>query len=200
MKLFCSTCSAREAFRPIWFFEITNELLRQNLKGEKFKITFGNTFQLFYLVYQCQRCETKPEVFLVKRDGLDLSVEGRSPIEHIEIPNYVPREERHWFRDAVIAFQTGKVLAALFYLRTFTEQFARRKTNLKEGRKTGDEIMAAYADTLPIGLRDSMPSLREWYDKLSEALHGAREDADLFEAARGNIEKHFDIRRVHELS
>jgi len=48
-------------------------------------------------------------------------------------------------------------------------------------------------------LRDTMPSLGEWYDKVSEALHGAKEDAKLFEAAKERIEKHFDIRRVHDL-
>jgi hypothetical protein len=59
--------------------------------------------------------------------------------------------------------------------------------------------MAAYAKTLPESLRDTMPSLGEWYDKVSEALHGAKEDAQLFETAKERIEKHFDIRRVHDL-
>jgi len=198
-KLFCSKCNAREAFRPVWFSEITNELLQRDPEQENFKISFGKTFQLFYLVYQCQRCQGVPEVFLIKRDEVDLLLEGRSPIEHVEIPNYIPKHERNWFRDAVIAFQTGKILAALFYLRTFIEQFARRKTNLKDEKKTGDEIMAGYAKTLPDNLRDTMPSLGEWYDKVSEALHGAKEDAKLFEAAKERIEKHFDIRRVHDL-
>jgi hypothetical protein len=91
----------------------------------------------------------------------------RSQREHVEVPAYIPKDEKKWFRDAIIAFQSGKVLAALFYLRTFLEQFARRKTNLQNDRKTGDEIMAAYSQTLPDNLRDSMPSLGEWYDKLS---------------------------------
>jgi hypothetical protein len=201
VKLFCSKCDSREAFRPIWFSEITNELLQQynNSGQQKFKIAFDTTFQLFYVVYQCQRCEGKPEVFLVKRDELDLSIEGRSPIEHVEIPNYIPKDERKWFRDAVIAFQTGKILAALFYLRTFIEQFGRRKTNLVDEKKTGDEIMTAYVETIPLNLRGMMPSLGEWYDKLSAAVHGAKEDPALFEAATKQIQKHFDIRRAHDL-
>jgi hypothetical protein len=198
-KLFCSKCGQREAFRPIGFSDITETLLTRDAGEQKFKVAFGNTFQLFYIVFQCQHCEDKPEVFLIKRDKLDLYIEGRSPIEHVEIPSYISKDERHWFRDAVIAFQTGKILAALFYLRTFIEQFARGKKNLKDEKKTGEEIMAAYAKLLPAHLRDSMPSLAEWYDKLSEALHGAKEDAKLFETARERIEKHFDIRRVHDL-
>ena len=90
-------------------------------------------------------------------------------------------------------------MAALFYLRTFIEQFARRQTGTMGTKKTGDEIMSSYADTIPAEHRGSMPSLREWYDKLSEALHNAREDAELFEKARAEIEHHFDIRRVFKI-
>lgn len=99
---------------------------------------------------------------------------------------------------AVIAFNSGKILAALFYLRTFIEQFARRVTGLT-GKVTGDEILDDYYKSLPAPTRDEMPSLREWYDKLSDALHSAREDAPLFETAKTQIEKHFDIRRVFNI-
>lgn len=101
------------------------------------------------------------------------------------VPIYIPKPEQPLYRDAVIAIHAGKTLAALFYLRTFIEQFARRQT-LPKGRLTGDELMNAYIETLPKEHRDHMPSLGEWYGKLSEALHAAREDAELFE--KGNIE------------
>jgi len=209
VKLFCSACKAREAFRPILLSDVTWQLVSAKSThqviagwfsvGNTFPIAFENKFQLLLLVFQCQRCEGKPETFLVKRDGLNLFIEGRSPIEQVEIPKFIPSEEEHWFGDAIVAFQSGKVLAALFYLRTFIEQFARRKTSLKDEKKTGEEIMAAYAKLLPAHLRDRMPSLAEWYDKLSQALHGAKEDSQLFKDARERVEKHFDIRRVHEL-
>jgi hypothetical protein len=92
----------------------------------------------------------------------------------------------------------GKILAALFYLRTFIEQFARRVTGTT-GKETGDVIMERYSATLPANQRNMMPSLREWYGKLSEALHEAREDENLLEAALEAIENHFDIRRVHKI-
>ena len=204
VKLFCTKCGAREAFRPISYADITGELhkkygVQRSVGMETFKIQFSPNFQLFILVFLCQRCEFLPTAFLVKRVGSDLFIEGRSPIEHIELPKFIPKEEQKWFRDGVIAFQTGKILAALFYLRTFLEQFARRKTGTTGDKKTGDEIMSAYAETVPKNLRDTMPSLAEWYDKLSAALHNATEDAALFETAREKIEEHFDIRRVHKL-
>ena len=203
VKLFCSNCGTREAFRPVWFSDITDSLKTVAGKNDGFKssfdIAFNETFQLFILVFQCQRCEGLPETFLVKRDEFALVLEGRSPIEHIELPNFIPKDEKHWFRDAVIAFQSGKTLAGLFYLRTFIEQFARRKTNILADKKTGDEILTAYAETIPGHLRDTMPSLREQYGNLSEALHQAKEDEKLFTSTQEKIEEHFDIRRVHKL-
>jgi hypothetical protein len=204
VKLFCEKCDAREAFKPIWQSDITFEIqgkhkTQKALGMEAFRIQFPNHFRLFALVYQCQRCESLPTAFIVKQVDYDLFLEGRSPIEHVELPKFIPKEELKWFRDAVIAFQTGKVLAALFYLRTFIEQFARRKTGTQNDKKTGDEILSAYADTVPENLRQTMPSLAEWYDKLSAAIHAATEDVALFEAAREKIEEHFDIRRVHKL-
>jgi hypothetical protein len=204
VKLFCEKCGAREAFRPIETYDVSS-LLRIKHQSQStfgtvnFKISFRTDFQIFLFVFQCQRCEGNPTAFIVKRDGLDLFLEGRSPIEHVELPAFIPKKEIKWFRDAVIAFQSGKVLAALFYLRTFIEQFARRKTGTESDKKTGDEILTAYAGTISENLRSTMPSLREWYDNLSEALHTAKEDEQLFESARKAIEEHFDIRRVHKL-
>jgi hypothetical protein len=204
VKLFCQKCDAREAFKPILYSDVTFELLSKHntqrvMRTETFKILYSTDFQLFVLVFQCQRCEFIPTVFIVKREGTDLMLEGRSPIEYVELPKFIPKEERKWFRDGVIAFQSGKVLAALFYMRTFIEQFARRKTGTLGDKKTGDEILTAYAATIPLNLRETMPSLAEWYDKLSAVIHTATEDAALFGAAREKIEEHFDIRRVHKL-
>ena len=83
-------------------------------------------------------------------------------------------------------------------MRVFIEQFGRRITGLT-GRVSGDEIMDAYYKTLPTPNKDQMPSLRDWYDKLSECLHSARQDVALFETAKTQIEKHFDMRRVFEI-
>jgi hypothetical protein len=65
-------------------------------------------------------------------------------------------------------------------------------------RKTGDEIMDAYSQTLPEEKRSHLPSLKEWYDKLSEPIHSADENEaeKLFESAREAIENHFEIRRA----
>ena len=199
VKICCSDCRSREAFCPIWYRDLANELAKPSLRGEPAPVPLSPNSQLLFLAYQCQACGGAPEGFMVRRRGWDLFYEGRSPIEFIEIPSFLPKEEREFFRDAVIAQNTGKTLAGLFYLRTFIEQFARRKTAAK-GRLTGDEIFDEYNKTLPEKQREQMPSLREWYDKLSEALHEAKSDDVLFEQARNEIERHFDFRRLFKIN
>lgn len=189
VKVFCMECGEAEAFAPIRSAEIGY--------GPSTTARAGRT-QLFSLTYQCQRCKSALIGFLVRKESWHLSLDGRSPMEHIVLPKHIPKPEQNLFRDAVIAIHGGKTLAALFYLRTFIEQFARRLTSLT-GKVTGDEIMTAYSETLPIAQRDQMPSLKEWYEKLSIALHSGTDDAGLFEQAKEAIESHFDIRRVFKI-
>jgi hypothetical protein len=200
VRLFCQNCNERQTFKPVWYQDAANDLLRQAAHGEA-EINFDPArLQLFFIAYQCEHCHGAPEGFLVRRDGWRFSLDGRSPMEHIQLAAHIPKKEGHLFRDALIARFAGKQLAAVFYLRTFIEQFARRQTGMK-GRETGDEIMEAYSGILPNAQRDQMPSLREWYGKLSAPIHTADEvTADnLFDAAREEIERHLEIRRVFKI-
>ena len=182
----------------MWFEDVSNQLLLPG-KKESFR-TNANIFsyQLFFIAMQCQHCRGLPEGFIVRRDVWKFSLDGRSPIEHIALPPFIPRPESPLFRDSLIGRFTGKNLAGVFYLRAFIEQFARRQTSLKGVRKTGDEIMDAYARTIPEAQRSMLPSLKEWYDRLSEPLHNADEEAAaiIFDDGRREIERHFDIRRA----
>jgi hypothetical protein len=193
VSLVCRNCGRREAFAPVWSADVSSPFV----SGGR-QITLPDGFQIFFLAYQCQRCFGKPEGFVVRREGWTLGLHGRSPIELVEVPPYLQKPESWLYRDAVVAFNSGKVLAALFYLRTLIEQFARRLTGTA-GRATGEDILDAYYKLLPPEHKDHMPSLREWYDKLSEALHSARPDAALFEAAKPAIENHFEIRKVFNM-
>lgn len=200
VKLFCSTCDEREIFSAVWYRDMANELNKPvAFAAAARKTPPEDGFQLLYITLQCQRCLRKPAGFIVRRDGWKLSLHGRSPMEQVDVPKYIPKEERHLFRDAMIAAHGGKILAALFYLRVFVEQFARRVTGETE-RRFGADLMEDYGKTLPDPHRGTMPSLREWYEKLSEPIHAAREDEKLFEAAREAIEQHFEIRKVFKIS
>jgi hypothetical protein len=59
--------------------------------------------------------------------------------------------------------------------------------------------MEEYSQTLPDPMRSTMPSLKEWYCKLSEPVHSGVPNEKLFEEARDAIERHFDIRRVYKI-
>lgn len=193
-SLYCNSngCKRSETFTPIWFTEVSQAMATVVTPKQ---VTLPDGFQMFTLVYQCQRCLGTPETFLVRRDKWTFYLEGRSPIERVEVPKFVPEIEKHYYSDAIVAFNSGKVLAALFYLRTFVEQFARRITGMT-GRATGEAILDAYYETLPVNRKSDMPSLREWYEKLSAPLHAGKDDAEIFTSAKEAIDKHFDIRRV----
>ncbi len=121
VKIFCANCRSREAFRPMWFYDITGAALAKVSAGAL------NDWQLFAFAYYCQRCLSAPVGFLVRREKNHLILEGRSPFEEVEVPAFVPKPERRFYRDALIALHAGKTLAALLYLRTFIEQYARRR-------------------------------------------------------------------------
>jgi len=199
-KLFCSKCGSSEVFRPVWFHDLTNELRREQRFGSTSIPTMNvpANFQLITILLQCQRCMGKAEAMLVRREQWKLSLHGRSPMEQVDVPKFVPKEEAHLYRDALIAAHGGKTLAALFYLRVFIEQFARRVTGQTE-RRYGFELMDEYGKTIPEAHRGTMPSLRGWYDKLSEPIHAAKEDEKLFEAAKEAISQHFEIRKVFKI-
>ncbi|HYD47042.1 MAG TPA: hypothetical protein VEB21_01775 [Terriglobales bacterium] len=199
VKLFCDQCDEREVFAPLWMRELNNETTRvvsHPYSSHAPTPVPGN--QLFAIALRCQRCHGALSAVIVRRTNWKLTLEGRSPMEHIGIPKFIPKTEGHLYRDALIAVHGGKVLGGLFYLRSFIEQFARRQTGLR-GKETGETIMASYARTLPAERRDSMPSLADWYDRLSAALHEAKEDMALFDSAIEAIENHFDIRRVFKI-
>lgn len=54
--------------------------------------------------------------------------------------------------------------------------------------------MVAYGETIDAQLRSMMPSFAECYERLSEAIHAARADAQLFADMRAKIEQHFAFR------
>src|SRR5438552_15572603 len=69
---------------------------------------------------------------------------------------------------------------------------------MTKARKTGDEIMDAYAQVLPEDKRSHLPSLKHCYDRLSAPMHAADEDAaeKLFDDSRQEMEHHFELRQA----
>ena len=199
VKLFCKVCDSAEAYSLLWFCDATAETLNTRTANPLLELPLRNWFQVFVLLYQCQICKSDPVSFIVRRENWHLILEGRSPIEEVEVPKEIPKIEAHLYKDSVIAMQTGKYLAAILYLRVFIEQFGRRQTGIS-GRENGEVILDAYAKQIPEGQRGQMPSLKAQYDRLSEAIHLANEDKELYEECRTAVNEHFELRRLFKLS
>jgi hypothetical protein len=149
--------------------------------------------QLFFITYRCQKCKGEPIAFILKRSNLKLQLVGRSKLDIIKIPKYLPKEESGYFRDAIIANNTGNNLAAIFYLRVFIEQYLRRVLNKFE-KASGDDLAERYwallSDDFP---KDKYKSFGKIYEDLSMRIHEAKEDYAIYEESKINIEKHFDL-------
>src|SRR5260221_14079702 len=56
--------------------------------------------------------QVKPLCFLVRREGLKLTLVGRSQLPEIATPVFIPENLRKYYRNAIIADQTNFTLAA----------------------------------------------------------------------------------------
>jgi hypothetical protein len=159
--------------------------------------------QVWVLPYQCQSCKDEPLVFLVRREGMKLTLCGRSIIESLPVPKSLPKSVAKSYADAHIAHNAGQTLAGLFLLRTFIEQFWRERIQSgvleipnKDSRLHADELAKAYNAILPEDFKNRFPSLGKIYDQISDCLHNATPDGEVFAKAANNILEHFDARRL----
>jgi len=192
VKLFCTKCKRVEPYNPV-FIQDTTE--RAGYVG-----ALPQMVQVFTLALLCQSCKGIPEVFLVRRAYLKLTLCGRAPMEHVPTPSFLPKNQQRHFADAILAYNADQVLPALFMLRTTIEQFVREQYG--KPVDTPEALTAAfdaYMASLPQAFRSTFPSLPDLYMKISVALHAADASAELFQAAREAIERHFDARRLFGL-
>jgi hypothetical protein len=124
---------------------------------------------------------------------------GRTPIEKVEIPKYIPKAQKKFFSDAIIAFNSGQVLAGKFLLRTFVEQYIRDFTGEKSSQNI-DEIFEKYSANLPDDFKQRFPSLSKLYAQLSVDIHCADSTEGSFIQAQKDISKHFEAKRLFEIS
>lgn len=156
----------------------------------------GAPVQLIVVPYQCQNCKGEPLVFLIRRDGFKLQIVGRSQFEHVDVPKSVPKEERRFYRDAIISFNSGRGLAALFFFRTFIEQYMRRITGISDFLVRGDELAEKYHRMLDTTFPEKFRTFRTLYGELSDRLHRAKEDSDLHATAKKQIDEHFEMLKM----
>jgi hypothetical protein len=192
VKLFCHRCDRVEAANSI---SSTDFFQRESTP--RFFYSSGQRVQVFVFSFLCQSCKSVPEVFLVRRQGLKLTHSGRAPIEHIDVPRVIPNPVKDYYSGAVVAHQSGQSLAGIFLLRTIIEQWARYR--IPAAPREADKLLDVYMDTLPDDFKGRFTSFRSLYDKLSDDMHTAKGNADLFERTLAQIEEHFEARRLFGL-
>ena len=193
IKIFCNHCDAiRPPHNPGYIGKSTqrnSQVLQQD----------SEVVQLFEATFQCQSCKGEPIVFLIHRKGLKLTLVGRSQFPEVLVPDFIPRNQRRFYSNSVIAERTNFTLAAALYLRTVVEQYFHEvipKPEIKtiKGKPTGDELAEMYAKTLPKNFPDHFPSLKKAYSNLSEIIHLGKEDEDArisFKATLVAVDGHF---------
>lgn len=159
----------------------------QERKGAK------GSVQVFDLAFECQACKAEPLRFMIRREGLSLWIVGRSRFEQVATPDFIPAEERNFYSKAVIAFQTGNILAAHLYLRVLIERYMRRMTGVT-GKKTGDQLWDEYSPLLDDDFAPRFRTLKTVYEELSFRIHDADESDDSnsqFEKSLKQVGDHF---------
>jgi hypothetical protein len=159
----------------------------------------GSKTQIFSFPYQCQNCKQEPLVFQVKRNGLKLTLVGRSQFPEVLVPNFIPEAQRKFYRNAVVADQTSFTLAGALYLRTLIEQYfyaviPEEQIKAIKGNPTGDELAELYATTLPENFPNNFPSLKKAYGDLSVIVHSGKENDEVkkeFLSIRTAVDGHF---------
>jgi hypothetical protein len=192
VKLFCEECDRIEAFNSV----SAEDMLGRDKERPEHELG-GKTIQVFALSYLCQSCKRVPEVMLVRREGAQLSLCGRSPMEHTRVPSAIPKRIARFYRDAVVAYQCGHTLSGLFMLRTLIEQWAR---GYGVGGTEASAVLDAYVATLPADFKERFSCFRDLYNLLSADLHSATGDEGLFVNVLARIDEHFEARRLFKLA
>lgn len=148
--------------------------------------------QTFVFPYQCQSCKKEPLIFLVHRKGNKLTLVGRNHFETVYVPKAIPDQESAYFSDAIVAYNTGNVLAGLFLLRVTIEQYMRRVLGTFQ-KISGDELASQYASYLDDEFPTKFPSLKKIYEELSVFLHSADKKEVQFVKSKNDIIKHFEL-------
>lgn len=191
IKIFCPICDRIE---PHNFYHGVD--FSRSLKDTTNEL-FANS-QIFLLAYECQSCKNPPITFVVRREKMKLTLSGRIPMEQVVVKKIIPKGQKRFFSDAIIAYNSGQILAGKFLLRTFIEQYIREFTEDNTSQNI-DNLFEKYAKSLPQDFKDRFPSLADVYAKLSNDIHKADSTPELFNECQLSIEEHFEAKKLFKL-
>lgn len=192
IKVTCSKCKTENA--PHIAFGSHDDRPNWNENGSRHSNN-APTQQVFTIKYVCQSCDQDEESFLcylVTRKGEKLTLSGRSEMEEISVPKCIPSEESKLLSSALITNRASMPLAGLFYLRAFTEQYLRRKTQIADTSTPGDKLAEEYHKLLPAEFPSKFKCMRDVYRDLSGKIHTANPCQKTFVVCHEKLVKHFE--------
>lgn len=130
------------------------------------------TEQVYVITYRCEVCRSVLHAALVRREGMRLHLCGFAPRREQRAARSVPKALEPILVDADNAVAEGDLFAGYYHLRTMLEHYMKGCLGIGvEVQMRGEELVAQYNATLPNGLKETLPSLKTAYEKLSQALH-----------------------------
>lgn len=197
IRAYCGICKELVPMNLMQAAELLSSIHTYSLTPDRQK----KDQSVYTFSFQCQNCRDGMEVFMVARKGGKLTLVGRTPMEQIQIIDAIPKKQMGYYSSAIIAFNSGQVLPALFMLRTFIEQFVRAEVSEEhqESENNMEQLFDQYKAKCLDGFNERHPPLYVVYGKLSAAMHTANASERLFGKCRDDIETHFKGRQ-HYLS
>lgn len=153
--------------------------------------------QQFNIFYLCESCRLLPVQYLVLRDGYKLMLCGRTEPNQKKVDDIVPDDLRNILSDALSAVSEGDIHAGIYHIRTFCEHYMKKTLQLSyDTQVRGDELADHYSSTLTLQQRETAPSLKSAYDKLSQLMHSRCGNADDFKHQMSEIIRHLKLKEL----
>lgn len=234
ISIYCTTCQREqvhldsnlaEAFnvdhglsRGRWKIGVPKPVLYEELPDQKFRVYHADGAGIFR--YECAKCETVVK-FTVTHRGSKMRLIGKWPSEHPapdeKVAQYLSKEEREFYKKALLCREHGVGIGASAYLRRIVENLIHRllkdmreygvaedmeeldddeiARRLKEGR--GKEKCAAAKTVLPEDTTfGGHNPLQVLYGTLSGDLHANSDDEALDHADEIRLMLDYLIKRI----
>lgn len=190
IKLYCADCKDEHTFSSVtamWWDGFADCYPRYGAK----------TQQIFNLTYTCVKCRNNPISFMLKRDGLRLTLCGRSERLSIEVPSLIPKALRDVIRDAKSAVAENDLPAGFYHLRTFVEHYMKSCLGIPVAQRiTGEDLGAKYNASLDSRMSSGLPSMPSLYERSSRFMHERSGSDEDFNALMESVEGHLSAKEL----
>ncbi len=192
IKMYCSKCKDEHTFSSVGVLWADGFM-------EYYPIIKDSTEQLFNFSYNCGICRDNLIGFLVKRDGLRLTLCGRTERLPVNVPKGIPKKLRPIVADAIGAANENDAFAGFYHLRTFCEHYMKKCIGMPiEEKITGDELSGKYNSSLDSRMTSGLPAISTIYEAASKLMHERNGGREEFEKLLSDIEGHLSAKELFE--